>query len=229
VTTSGPARRAEEVAELLTEQIRAQGWPVGENLGSEAQLMARFGVGRNVLREALRLLARDGLADMRTGRSGGLVVTAPDPSPVARVLEHYMTAHGVDVRHVLEAKHAVELTCVRLACERLDEQGEARLRAAVAYEQTVPAAGSDEVVDLNVHILIAELTGNPAFHVFVEALTRLSLDFARGVDLEAVAPPAHAEHVQICQAVLDRHPDRAVALMEAHLDVVRDSLLAWEP
>lgn len=224
MTSTGPARRAEEVAEQLTEEIRSQGWPVGANLGSEAQLMARLGVGRNVLREALRLLARDGLADMRTGRSGGLVVTAPDPSPVARVLEHYMTAHGVDVRHVLEAKRAVELTCIRLACDRLDDKGEARLRAAIAYEQSVPASGSDEVVPLNVHVLIAELTGNPAFHVFVEALTRLSLDFARGVDLEAMAPPAHAEHVGICQAVLDRDVERAVALMEAHLSTVADSL-----
>lgn len=224
MTSIGPARRAEEVAEQLTEEIRSQGWPVGANLGSEAQLIARFGVGRNVLREALRLLARDGVADMRTGRSGGLVVTAPDPSPVARVLEHYMTAHGVDVRHVLEAKRAVELTCVRLACERLDEQGAARLRAAIAYEESVPAAGSGEVVDLNVHILIAELTGNPAFHVFVEALTRLSLDFARDVDLETVAPPAHLEHVQICQAVLDGDVERAEALMDAHLKTISDSL-----
>ena len=224
MTSTGPARRAEEVAEQLTDEIRAQGWPVGANLGSEATLMARFGVGRNVLREALRLLARDGLADMRTGRSGGLVVTAPDPSPVARVLEHYMTAHGVDVRHVLEAKRTVELTCVRLACDRLDEKGASRLRDAIAYEESVPAAGSGEVVDLNVHVLLAELTGNPAFHVFVEALTRLSLDFARGVDLESAAPPAPAEHIQICQAVLDRDVERAVALMDEHLSTVADSL-----
>ncbi len=187
--------------------------------------MARLGVGRNVLREALRLLAQDGVASMRTGRAGGLFVTAPGPSPVARVLENYLTAHGVGLEHVLEAKRSVELTCVRLACERLDSQGEARLRAAIAYEQTVAPQDSGEVVDLNVHVLLAELTGNPAMHVFVEALTRLALDFAGDVDLESAAPPTHAEHVAICRAVLRRDADRAVALMAAHLTVVGDSLV----
>ncbi|MFN2538050.1 MAG: FadR/GntR family transcriptional regulator [Mycobacteriales bacterium] len=223
---TSPMRRAEEVARQLTEEIREQGWKVGDSLGSEAQLMARLGVGRNVLREALRLLAQDGVATMRTGRAGGLYVTSPGPTPVARVLEHYMTAHGVGFEHVLEAKRSIELTCVRLACERLDAAGEARLRAAIEYERTVPVAESGEVADLNIHVLLAELTGNPAMHVFVEALTRLSLDFVGDVDLQATAPPTHLEHIALCEAVLARDPDKAVAIMDAHLSVVGDSMAA---
>src|SRR5262249_29752956 len=77
-------KRAELVAREIELEILERGWCVGESLGSEPELLARFGVSRSVFREAVRLLEHDDVARMRQGPGGGLVVTEPDAGTVAR-------------------------------------------------------------------------------------------------------------------------------------------------
>ena len=59
------------VARSIENQVVALGWPVGEVLGSEAELLERFGVSRAVLREAVRIVEHTGAARMRRGPGGG--------------------------------------------------------------------------------------------------------------------------------------------------------------
>ena len=66
---------SEIVAAQLMEEIRSRGWPVGESLGTESDLMARFNVSRATMTEAVRQVERYGAAVMRRGSGGGLVVT----------------------------------------------------------------------------------------------------------------------------------------------------------
>ena len=54
--------------EALRERIRAGEFDPGARLPSEAALAADYGVSRVTVREALRLLQRDGLAAARHGR-----------------------------------------------------------------------------------------------------------------------------------------------------------------
>ena len=67
----------EQLAERVEEEIIASGWPVGKVLGSEAELIERYGVSRAVFREAMRIVDHHGVAEMRRGPGGGLVVVAP--------------------------------------------------------------------------------------------------------------------------------------------------------
>src|SRR5919204_3190571 len=57
-----------QVRDLLDETIRAEGWCPGDQLPPEPMLAERFGVGRSTLREAMKLLERDGLIEVRRGR-----------------------------------------------------------------------------------------------------------------------------------------------------------------
>src|SRR6202008_2145866 len=71
------AKRAAKVADLIVEDVMASGWPVGEVLGSEAELLERYQVSRAVFREAVRLVEHQQVATMRRGPGGGLVVIEP--------------------------------------------------------------------------------------------------------------------------------------------------------
>jgi GntR family transcriptional regulator len=71
---------------VLTEIRRLivlEGLAPGDRLPSETELAARFGVARTSVREALKLLERDGAVDVQHGRGhfvsalGGLAVTPP--------------------------------------------------------------------------------------------------------------------------------------------------------
>src|ERR1700751_3349302 len=71
------AKRAAKVADRIIEDVMAMGWPVGEVLGSETELLERYNVSRAVFREAVRLIEHQQVARTRRGPGGGLVVTEP--------------------------------------------------------------------------------------------------------------------------------------------------------
>src|SRR2546430_2629334 len=82
------------LARLVEDDIVKRGWPVGEVLGSEQQLLARHGVGRGVLREAVRVLETHGVAKRRQGPGGGLVVVAPEPDVILDAARLFLDYRG---------------------------------------------------------------------------------------------------------------------------------------
>src|SRR3954454_2385533 len=100
---------AEVVAGRLRDDIAAGGWQVGAVVGSEAGLLARYGVSRAVLREAVRLLEYHSVARMRRGPGGGLVVGAPDPTARVEAMGLYLEHRGVSAGDLLPVRDALEL------------------------------------------------------------------------------------------------------------------------
>ena len=79
-------KRADELARELLRSIVWEDLAPGELVGSEAELMERFGVSRAILREAVQLLEHYDLAGMRRGPGGGLIVLEPRLSAVTDVI-----------------------------------------------------------------------------------------------------------------------------------------------
>ncbi len=67
-------------------------------VGDEAALMERFDVGRSVFRQAIRLSEHLGVAGMRRGRTGGLVIAKPRADPAALSLQIAWSKQGVQRR-----------------------------------------------------------------------------------------------------------------------------------
>ncbi|MBT8239862.1 MAG: GntR family transcriptional regulator [Acidimicrobiia bacterium] len=98
-------KRALQVADLIESLVCDLGWATGETVGDEAALMERFDVGRSVFRQAIRLSEHLGVAAMRRGRSGGLVITRPLPVPAALSVQISWSKQGVQKRSA-ERLHA---------------------------------------------------------------------------------------------------------------------------
>ncbi len=75
-TASASARHG-DLAALLTDEIGAGRFPVGGRFPTEVELQERFGVGRHTVREALKLLAEQGMLGRR--RKTGTIVLADRP------------------------------------------------------------------------------------------------------------------------------------------------------
>jgi len=157
----------------LQMMIAGRGFPVGEVIGTEPGLMLELGVSRAVFREAVRLLEQDGMAQMRRGPGGGLVVTAPRASSVSRAAALHLQFLGAGVDDIFEARTALELQTADLAAQRIDEKGIDLLRAALEEEAELRDEGG-HLGSSRIHLVIAELTGNPALRLFVEVLARLT-------------------------------------------------------
>ncbi|WP_051736787.1 FadR/GntR family transcriptional regulator [Pseudonocardia halophobica] len=206
---------AAQVAELLENEIMDAGWPVGFVMGSEADLIARLRVSRAVFREAVRVLEHHDVAYMRRGPGGGLVVKAPDSAAAARACALNLGYHEATWEQVFEARSALELRCVEIATQQIDEEGIAKLRVALAAEEEAQYAG--EVGTSGLHLILAEISGNPAFMLFIDVLTKLS----RGGGSPDRAPAAALEvkkaHAKIADAVIAGDVSLARHRMQVHL------------
>ncbi len=93
-------KRALEIADQIESSACELGWVVGEMVGDESALMARFDVGRSVFRQAIRLSEHLGVATMRRGRTGGLVIAKPNADPAALSLQIAWSKQRVQIRAV---------------------------------------------------------------------------------------------------------------------------------
>ncbi|HEY6377850.1 MAG TPA: FCD domain-containing protein [Candidatus Dormibacteraeota bacterium] len=226
----------EILAERIENEIVSSGWRVGEVLGSEAELIERYGVSRAVFREAMRIVDHHGVAEMRRGPGGGLVVSHADLAAVVRAVVLQLEYKRIRPDQVHEARSAIELECVRLASERITPQGGQRLRDFLTVEEerirTTRQAGRPrgDLPSHDFHILLAELTGNPAMQLFVQMVTRVLGDLApRAHSLAEVASEVHHAHARIAEAVIAGDAETARRRMARHLGSVMEYLGSREP
>jgi DNA-binding FadR family transcriptional regulator len=210
------------VAELEAEIVR-RGWPVGTVIATEAELLARFGVSPPVLRQAVGILEREQVARMRRGPGGGLLVLAPDERSVGHAVTLFLEHLRVAPDLVSEARSAIEIACIELAAERIGEDDIAPLRAIVAAEPEIPTF--ENVTGLvDVHVAIAELSGNPVLALFVRMLHTLleerTQPFPTPLDEHMVAAyrKVHDEHVAIVEALAAGDASLARLRMVRHLE-----------
>jgi DNA-binding FadR family transcriptional regulator len=192
---AGTPKLAQRIAEAIERDILTSERPVGESLGTEAELMARYGVGRPVLREALVLVARDGLAEMRRGKIGGLIVTAPTEGHVAASLQNYLDLVVADFHELLRIRRELEDRALLLAIERFAPEDIPLFERLQAEFEAADDQRSKLAVGRAMLHAIATAARNPFLSVLVMAFSNLSTQrFARHT-AQASALLAQAEAI----------------------------------
>ncbi|MFV0128955.1 FadR/GntR family transcriptional regulator [Streptomyces sp. HMX112] len=151
---AGRTSLVDTVVEQLRGQLADGEWAVGDRIPTEHDLAGQLGVGRNTVREAVRVLVHAGLLESRQG-NGTFVRSTADP---AAVLRGVRAAGALDV---LELRIALEAEAARLAAVRRDTHDLLRLRAALT---TLREEGDrDADADIAFHRAVVEATHNAAF------------------------------------------------------------------
>lgn len=91
------------IAWTLEDAALQRGWPVGSLLGTERELIGQFGVSRDTLREAVRIVEARGSMQMQRGRVGGLRLLSPRVEDVASALAAYLHASNCTKEELEEA------------------------------------------------------------------------------------------------------------------------------
>jgi DNA-binding FadR family transcriptional regulator len=220
------SKRAALVADRIVGEVAAQGWPVGEVIGSEQDLLERYGVSRAVLREAIRLLEHLQVARMRRGPGGGLVVTEPTLDSVTDAVSVYLYYVGAEIDEVVDARLALEETAAELAPDRLEESDIVALRDLAERERAGRARDHREL-----HRLVADISGNPALAFFVEMLNRATLLYLpdRPTFSRQTLGDSHVAHDAIIRAILSGDGGTARRRMRKHLRAEAEYLKARRP
>ena len=91
-------RRAfEEICERIREQIAPGLLKPGDKLPPERELAQQLGVGRNVLREALRSLEIAGILRLQKGAKGGAFIHEGDASRMDEVVRDMLSLGSISV------------------------------------------------------------------------------------------------------------------------------------
>jgi DNA-binding FadR family transcriptional regulator len=221
-----PEKRAALLADQIVGDIAAAGWPAGLNLGGEVELLERYGVSRALLREAVRLLEHQQVAEMRKGRGGGLTVLEPTVGSVTDAVAVYLFYVRAEIDEVFAARLALEEMAARLAPTRMRKADREGLGALLGGEAAGTVANHRAL-----HNLLAAASQNPALEFFVDLLNRVTLLY-----LPATTPitgstknDSGVAHKAIMDAVSQGNGELAAARMRKHLMAEADFLRARRP
>lgn len=193
----------EDVAERLREQIFSHELAPGSWL-DEQSLAIAFGISRTPMREAIKVLASEGLVTTKMNK--GAYVTEVD----RRDLEQIFT-----VLSLLEGQAAKE-TAIKASEAQLTQLDNLhhRLEKAAADRDT------EQFFEINVkfHDLIQEIAGNKWMNGVIEDLRKvLKLQRRDSLTRSGRLLSSLVEHREILQAILKRDPLAADLAMRKHL------------
>ncbi len=179
------------IAESLEEEFLRAGWPAGQRVGGEPELAERFGVGRDVVREAVRLLEARNHARMRRGPSGGLQVVQPEMVDLVSRLGGYAHICELDYKHVVSTWHALLGAAVRLIAPR----------PAYAWTRLAQELGSAAHEGMHgVGMVLIEASSSPLLGVCGTLIASLLPDVARAPlapeQMRMLLPVNNAESLQ---------------------------------
>ena len=219
---------AQQVIDQIRDAILKGKLRPGDKLPAEMELVHRFQVSKQTLREALRALQYLGLIEIRKGVNGGAYVAEVDMDVTLASLANFLYFKHVSIEHISEVRKAIEPHCARLAAEKISEEGLRRLNTALKEcEELTSQAYSPEVTrsEIKFHRIIANSTENPIMVLLVDFVENLLQDIKDIIRPdEAFTKLVIDSHRRIYQAIEERDPERAYNEMFKDVAQVGESL-----
>lgn len=192
-----------EVADNLRDMIVEGALPPGHRI-SEAEMCDQFGISRTPMREALKVLASEGLVEIKPNRG-------------TRVSEITLD----DIDDLFEAVSGIERLCGELATEKLTERDIERLSSLHSRMTNYFKKGQrHDYFRLNheTHNLIVELSGNAVLRE-IHANIMIKVRRARYLAILSVErwEESVQEHAEILEAMKARNVDLVGKLIRDHV------------
>jgi DNA-binding FadR family transcriptional regulator len=213
---------SEHVVDKLREMIRSGELKPGDSMPSERVLVDRFGVGRPAVREALQALHNSGLITVTHGERSRVNEITPGTildrsDDIARLLLNSVPSN---LEHLKQARRMFELGLVRVAAEKATAQDVAELRELVkAQAERLGNAPAFIQADMQFHIRLASIAGNPIVTAASEAMLRWLFEYhASLLHWSGKEDITMTEHTRIIDLLEKQDADGAVEAMRSHLD-----------
>lgn len=235
ISTTAPKARFSAQARLralqadIMELILERDLEAGDPMPTENELCEVLGVGRNTLRESLKVLQALGVIEIRHGF--GMFVA---PSNFDALADGLTFRGRLSLRH--EGLEALQLVDIRQALESgliggciavVSTEHLARIESAVVKMEELAVQGElFSEADAEFHRLLFEPLGNDLLmnlmSVFWQVYRKIHVEIGTGgMDLVKTA----AEHRAIYNAVAEKDAATAAVLLSGHFDGIRTKIV----
>jgi DNA-binding GntR family transcriptional regulator len=209
VTTIGESHRPlrDKVVDELRRRIIDGVYEPGNRL-TEERLADDFGVSRNPVREAIRVLEAEGFL-VGQPRRGAVVAS--------------MSVQ--DVEDLFDVRMSLEVLAARLAAERAGRAGVGTLERLLGKARGTRRMADLAALNTQFHAEICALSGNALLTGMMESLhSRLQWVYRQSAETRAA--DSWAEHRELAEAILAGDPEAAGAAAQVHVLAARHSALA---
>ena len=219
-----PQSLVEQVCVQLTEFIRTQRTAGEGRLPAERRLAEQFGVGRGVVREAIKRLENQGLVNVRQG--SGVHIEEKLHRPLTGSLEMLVPDVAQRLRELAEVRLAIEPAVAARAAETAEPAQVEQLRAV--HKEMAAATDVREAIeaDLRFHRMLAEVGGNQMFGLILDSLADLSAESRARTIGRAGKEVGLRHHAAILRAVERGNAKAAERAMRFHITEARKDLEA---
>lgn len=206
------------IAQQIEQEIR--GLPEGTKLPSERDMASKYGVSRNVLREALRLLSEKGLLTSQPGR--GVYVANASGDKFADRLEEMLLRSDSCLADIVEVREALELSVVEKAIQKANEED---LRDLMHLYQKMENARSDTQeynrLDQQFHIRLSKCTHNTIYPILISAFFQMTDEklFLLTQLFPSRIDSAQREHLGLIEAMRNHDQEAGLAIARRHFNI----------
>jgi len=217
----------DQIMEKIKQSIISGEFKVGERLPTELQLTERFGVSRVPVREALRSLRQAGFLVTRHGV--GTFVNIVSPDILGNEFGTFMFLQEKSIKEMLQLRKLLEVESARLAAinaSDLDLKKILQFEEIAKDEVTKFRYGKDNsffAADLKFHVAIAEASHNAIYVQFINSIHEtLHIHQYLSIRITPQQDEVINYHRNICQAIVERNPEKAALMMEMHIKRVEE-------
>jgi DNA-binding FadR family transcriptional regulator len=221
-------RTFEEVSNKIKELIFSGALKPGEKLPSENAMAQLFQVGRQSVREALRVLERSGFISVKMGVKGGPVIEDTVHHKIAGLFLDASRYNKVSLDDYSSALIAIEVSMIDFVFENADKRDiEGLSRNIVKAREKLKAHMPAFEENIDFHRLLAKASKNYVFCIIIEAVLAVLSDFrskltaVAGVELSGDITKVHEEEIE---AIVAKRKKKMAALIEKDLFIARQIL-----
>ncbi len=209
------------VIDRLRSLITEKTWPVGEKIPNEAELSQLFDVGRNTVREAIRVLSHSGMLEVLQG-DGTYVRSEIDPSEVMRQISTSGLREHFELQFMLESQAA------QFAATRSTAADLRRIQKALQNRGEFDESSSIEEFiarDMLFHSAIIEATHNEAMKALYRYFSlSVQQNLHHVLSFKELPEPDLLAHQKLYDAIKARSPEEAQSAVKSMLQPMIDKL-----
>ena len=210
-------RRYEQVAEQIRKLIASGVFHPGDKLPSERELVARLGVGRSSIRDAVRTLEAMGILEPRQGH--GTVVRDFSADALVVPLASALNRKRQLISELLDVRRMIEPALAARAAQRGTDEEIAHLADVLRRQEEKLRQGESGIdEDREFHYAIALAAHNTVVPRVLDALMDLLRESrAQALQVKGRPEQSFAGHRRILRAIERRDAKAAEAAVHKHL------------
>lgn len=224
-----PARLPLWLADQIEEHMLERDYLVDAQLPTETALAETYGVSRQVVREAARLLEDRGLVNIRPGR--GMTVAAPGVDAIVQRYRSVLRRDRASFVQLMQLRRMTEVDMTALAALNRTDADLQRMGDALAHARArLDDYGACLDADLAFHLAVARATQNPFVLAFVQPINMVLRDVYREpIGYLATQESTLREHGAIAGAIEARDAGAARDAAALHLARIVDDAATLVP